>query len=290
MRILLLGAEGLLGTGFRAVAAADPRVTELTALGRRDVDVTDHKAVSRALRDVAPDACVNAAVLMPADLCDREPEQAYAVNALGARWVSRACAESGAVPVYVSTDFVFDGMGERCYLPEDLPSPLQTYGTSKLAGEQETRLGSPQRHLVLRTAALFGPPPDGAGRRACFVDRIAEAARRTGEVRIVDNVVMSPTYTVDFAAAVLDLLHHGAGSGRYHLVNQGSASWYRLGRTALERLGIQARVVPVGQPVLTSAPRPHHTPLGGELPPFVRRIRRPWQAALDEYLGGRSGR
>ncbi|MEU3825494.1 NAD(P)-dependent oxidoreductase [Streptomyces sp. NPDC029080] len=290
MRILLLGAEGLLGAGFRAVADTDRQGMELTALGRRDVDVTDRAQVSRALRDIAPDACVNAAVLMPADRCDREPEEAYAVNALGARWVSRACAETGAVPVYVSSDFVFDGRGERGYLPDDLPSPLQTYGVTKLAGEQETRLASPRRHLVVRTAALFGPPPDRPDRRACFVDRIAEAARRTGEVRIVDDVVMSPTYTVDFAAAVLDLLRHGAASGRYHLVNQGSASWYRLGRRALERLGVPARVVPVRHPVTTSAPRPRHTPLSGELPPFVRRIRRPWQVALDEYLGVSSAR
>ncbi|RKT17062.1 dTDP-4-dehydrorhamnose reductase [Streptomyces sp. 1114.5] len=289
MRILLLGAEGLLGTTVRTTAEADPRVTELVALGRKDVDITSQEQVSRIVREVRPDACVNTAALMPADLCDRTPEQAYAVNVLGARWVSQACSAVGAVPVYISTDFVFDGQGDRAYRPDDLPRPVQTYGITKLAGEHETRLGS-ERHLITRTACLFGPPPTSGTARASFVDRVAEVARAGGDLKVVDNVVMSPTYTVDLATTILDLLHHRADSGVYHVTNEGSTSWYRLCVAALERLGIDAPVTPVEEQFFTSAPRPHHTPLTGGLPAFVRRIRRPWQDALDEYLGARDER
>ncbi|WP_406207863.1 dTDP-4-dehydrorhamnose reductase [Kitasatospora sp. NBC_01560] len=286
MRILLLGCEGLLGTTMRATAAADPRVTSMVALGHGEIDITDREQVRRAVREVRPDACVNTAALMPADLCDQEAERAYAVNTLGPRWVSQSCAEVGAVPVYISTDFVFDGQGTRAYRPDDLPRPVQTYGITKLAGEHETRLGS-DRHLIARTACLFGPPPVSPTARASFVDRVAAAAAAGNDLKIVDNVVMSPTFTGDLATTVLDLLHHGADSGVYHVVNQGSTSWYRLCVAVLERLGIDAQVTPVEEQFTTTAPRPHHTPLAGELPEFARRIRRPWEAALDEYLGVR---
>ena len=283
MRILLLGAEGLLGTTVWATAEADPRVTELVAAGRADVDVTSRDAVRRAVLDVRPDAVINTAALMPADLCDETPEAAYAINALGPRWVSQACAGIDAVPVYVSTDFVFDGAGSQPYPPDGYPRPVQTYVITNLAGEHETWLGS-ERYLVTRSACLFGPPPRSPRARRCFVDRVAEKASAGGDLKVVDNVITSPTYTRDLATTILDLLYHKAPSGTYHAVNQGVASWYELCRTALDRLGLPAQVTPIQEQTYTTAPRPLHTPLTGTLPDGVRRIRRPWQAALDDYL------
>jgi dTDP-4-dehydrorhamnose reductase len=283
MRILLLGAEGLLGTTVRATAEADPRVTELVAAGRSEVDITSRSEVRRVVRTVRPDAVINTAALMPADLCDETPDLAYAINTLGPRWVGQACADIGAIPVYISTDFVFDGQGDRPYTPDSLPRPVQTYGITKLAGEHETRLAS-GRHLVTRSACLFGPPPRSTRARKCFVDRVLLAARAGKPLRIVDNVVTSPTYTVDLATSILDLLHHNAPSGTYHVVNSGINSWYDLCLATFAGLGIDAEVTPVQEQLFTTAPRPLYTPLVGELPPGVRQVRRHWRDALEDYL------
>lgn len=282
MRLLLLGSEGLLGTAVQAVAEADCRVS-LVAAGRRDVDITRSDEVERVVRATRPDVVVNTAAFMPADRCDDSPSEAYEVNALGPRWVSRACAQIDAIAVYVSTDFVFDGEASSPYHPGAQPRPVLTYGVTKLAGEHETRLGC-KRNLVVRTACLFGPPPRSPNARCCFVDRVLEKAFTGADLAITDNIVTSPTYTYDFAAMLLALLHDGTDSGTHHLVNQGSASWYDLCRRAVTRAGLSVQIEHARHDSFVSSPRPLCTPLAGELPETVQRINRSWRAALDEYL------
>jgi dTDP-4-dehydrorhamnose reductase len=286
MRVLLLGAEGLLGTAVQEVATSDPRVRELACFGRRDVDITRPGQVEEVIQDIRPTAVINTAALMPADRCDDVPAEAYAVNALGPRWISRACAKAGAVPVFVTTDFVFDGNGSVPYQTGVLPRPVLTYGVTKLAGEHETRLGC-ERHIMVRTACLFGPPPRSRNARSCFVDRILEKAAAGAELTVVDNVITSPTYTRDLAAMILELLHSGAESGTYHAVNEGIASWFDLSQAALAAAGIPARVTPTQEQAFTSAARPLYTPLTCTLPEPARRHSRPWRAALAEYVAGR---
>lgn len=284
MRLLLLGPDGLLGTAMRAVAGADPRVTGLTAAGRDEVDVTRADQVAQAVGDLRPDAVVNTAALMPADRCDDLPAEAYAVNALGPRNVSRACARIGAVPVYISTDFVFDGKAATPYQVDSLPRPLLTYGITKLAGEHEMRLGS-DRSLVARTACLFGPPPRSPRARACFVDRMLDRAATGAELTVVDNVITSPTYTRDLAAMVLELLHSNAPAGVYQTVNQGpKASWYELCKAAIAGAALPGVVRPTQEQSFTTAARPLHTPLTVTLPPAALRRNRPWREALTDFL------
>ncbi|GCB44842.1 NAD(P)-dependent oxidoreductase [Streptomyces sp. NL15-2K] len=286
MRVMLIGADGLLGTAMREAATKHPQVRELTALGHQDLDVTRPDQVDAVIQDGRPDAVINTAALMPADRCDDVPTEAYAVNALGPRWISRACARVGAIPVYVSTDFVFDGTATVPYQPGMLPRPLLTYGITKLAGEHETRLGS-DRHLVVRTSCLFGPPPRSPRARHSFVDRALDRAAAGEELTVVSNVITSPTYTMDLAAIVLELLLSGAGSGTYHAVGQGIASWYDLCRAALAEEGFGDRVSPTQEQTFTTASRPLYTPLVCTLPEPALRHSRPWRVALAEYLSAR---
>lgn len=279
MRVLIVGAEGLLGTSVQRVARADHRVSEVVAAGHGEVDITERRQVRAAVRDVRPDLVVNTAVLMPADRCDDNPEEAYAVNALGARWVSRCSAEVGARTVYITTDFVFDGESGQPYGPGDVPRPLLTYGTTKLAGEHETRLGN-DRHLILRTAGLFGPRPISERARACFVDRMLDRALGGTTLDVVEHIRMSPTYTADLGRTVLDLAATGVPDGTYHTVNQGVASWYEVCREALSYAGITDRVRPTRSNEFTSATRPPSTPLQCTAPGGMR----DWRSALHDYL------
>lgn len=283
MRVVIIGARGLLGTAFQLAAEDEPAVTELLLPSRRELDVTEEVDVARYVTATRPDLVINAAVLLPADLCESHPDVAYRIHALGARWVSRACAASGALPVYVSTDFVFDGTADRPYRPESPTRPMLTYGITKEAGENETRVGS-ERHLVIRTAGLFGPAPSSPKARPCFVSRILERAATGHPLTIVDSVVMSPTYTVDLARMTLALAATGAAPGTYHVVNNGSASWYELARAAVDFAGYDVPVTPESGQTHVAMPRPTHTPLGGELPGDVAALNRPWRSALAAYV------
>lgn len=283
MRVIVTGSRGLLGTAFRMVAEQSPYVTDLLLPDRRDLDVTQELDVERYISTTRPDVVINSAVLMPADLCETHPETAYRIHALGARWVSRACARAGALPVYISTDFVFDGAARRPYRPESATNPLLTYGTTKLAGELETRAGSP-RHLVLRTAGLFGPKPSSPRARPCFVHRILERADAGQPLSVVDTVVMSPTYTVDLARMTFALAFDDVEPGVYHVVNRGAASWCELARAAVELAGYEVPVHPESAQNHVAAPRPSHTPMAGDLPGRAGELQRSWPEALAEYI------
>lgn len=282
MRIVVIGAGGLLGTAFRRVAG-ELRDVEVLSPGRRELDVTDPLSVERYLAGTGPDGVVNAAALLPADLCETHPRAAYEIHALGARWVSRACDRIGAVSAYISTDFVFDGTSRDGYAPDSPTRPVLTYGATKRAGETETCLGTP-RHLVLRTAGLFGPPPAGSPARPCFVDRILARADRGEPVAVVDSVVMSPTYTVDLARMTFAMLLDGAAPGVYHAVNRGAASWYEVAAAAVRLSGRQVAVARQREQTHVAAGRPARTPLTGALPGRAAVHQRPWQEALAEYL------
>jgi dTDP-4-dehydrorhamnose reductase len=280
---MLLGAAGLFGRAFQLAAHADPAVTELLAPDRRELDVTSRIDVERSLLTARPDLVINAAVLLPADLCDTHPEAAYRLHALGARWVSRACAAIGATVVYLSTDFVFDGTATSPYLPDSPTRPTLSYGITKRAGEDETRIGCPD-HLIVRTAGLFGPAPVSSRARPCFVHRVLERAAAGEPLTVVDSVVMSPTYTLDLARMTLALAAGRSTAGVYHVVNRGQASWYELCRAAVELAGYDVPVVAEQEQHHVANPRPARTPLAGELPPAVERLNRPWRDALRDYI------
>lgn len=283
MKVLIVGAEGLLGTTVQQVAARHPAVSEVIATGRAEIDIRNPDHVRRSIQEIKPDAVLNTAVLMPAEACDDAPHQAYAINTLGARWVSRCAAEVGAAVVFITTDFVFDGEAGEPYGPEHHSRPLLTYGTTKLAGEHETRLGN-ERHLILRTAGLFGPRPRSPRARPCFVDRVLDRAVAGEQLDVVDNIRMSPTYTVDLAQVMLAMLADGTVSGTFHAVNQGEASWFEVSQAALGHLGLADRVRPTTDNRYATAARPPSTPLRCTVPTDVRPFLRDWRSALSDYL------
>lgn len=286
-RVVVLGADGLFGSAFVTIAEADPRVSAVIPAGRARADVTRPADVARLLRDARPDIVVNAAAIAGADRCEEDPRRAYDVNALGARSVAGACAAADAVCVYLSTDIVFDGTKTAPYDETDTPRPILTCGISKLAGELET-LRAASRNLVVRTSALFGPHPRSPNARRGFVDRILERAATGEQARVVDNVVISPTFTVDLSHMLLELLA-GEVSGTFHLVNAGAASWYELAHAAVAEARLAA--VPVATESAgdyAAAPRPAATPLTSvRLPASVRQANRPWRDALAAHLSGR---
>ncbi len=251
---------------------------DLVPLERNDLDVSGLNAVRETVGRIQPDWIVHAAAYTRVDDAEREPEAAWRTNALGSRNVAAAAREAGAAMLYYSTDYVFDGRSRRPYSEWDATVPLNVYGRSKLGGEQEVRHLCPA-HLIVRTSWLFGP---GGSH---FVGKILEHARHNRPLRVIDDQVGSPTYTLDLAAASLQLLDANA-RGIFHVTNSGSCSWYELACTVLELAGLEVPISPIPTSEFpTPATRPAYTVLGRSCfeaigaPPL-----RPWQEAVADFL------
>src|SRR5262249_13217909 len=208
---VLVGAGGQLGRDLtRAFGDLAP-----VALTRDDLDITDGGGVAAELARIAPATVLNAAAYNRVDDAERDPGPAFAANAVGAHHLATATARLGARLVHLSTDYVFGGAGGGPFAEGAPPAPLNAYGASKLAGEQLVRAASP-RHLVVRTCGLYGLA-GSRGKGGNFVETMLRLARAGNPIRVVDDQVVAPTYTLDLAQAIQRLLAVDPPGGVYHL-------------------------------------------------------------------------
>jgi dTDP-4-dehydrorhamnose reductase len=278
MRILVTGAAGLLGSAVTAEARR--RGDQVTAAGRERLDVRDRGACRAVMRAAAPDVVVHCAAYTDVDGAEVHEELALEVNRDGVRNVMEAAGDVGAVVVYPSTDYVFDGRARQPYREDHPSSPLGAYGRSKLAGEEVVRAAGDE-HLVLRTSWLYG-----AGGRN-FVDTIRRLAGERDELRVVGDQRGRPTWSASLAVALLDLVHAG-GRGTLHACDAGDASWDELAGAVIDLLGLGARLVPVTTAEWgAAAPRPTFSVLALERAEAL--LGRPfphWRESLRTYLRG----
>jgi len=279
MRILVSGAEGLLGAAVAAEARA--RGHEVLARGRAELDVTEREAVRKAIRDAMPEAVVHCAAYTAVDRAEAEPELAHAVNVGGTRNVAEAAKEVGAALLYVSTDYVFDGTKRTPYLPTDETDPLSVYAKTKLEGEEVARRAVPDA-LITRTSWLYGP---GNG----FVPAILRRAREGHPLRVVHDQLGRPTWAPHAAEAMLDLLEGGA-RGTWHVAGGGECTWLELAREALRLEGLVVDVQAISTAAYGApAARPAYSVL--DLKATEERLGRTlpsWQEGLRGYLEART--
>jgi len=278
-RVAVIGANGQLGSDLVRVLAQRYEVVGFTHAG---LEVSDPASVEAALGGQPWFAIINTAAFHKVELCEAEPERSFQVNALGALHTAKAAQKSGARYVYISTDYVFDGSKGAPYLESDPPSPLNVYGASKVAGEHLSRLAS-ERWLVLRIASVFGRA-GASGKGGNFIETILQKARAGQPLRVVDDQFMSPSYTLDVARLLLDLLEKDA-QGMVHAANAGVCSWFELAREALRRCGLEAAIEPIPSSSLASpVRRPAFSALKSERLSRWGLQMRPWQEALEAYL------
>jgi dTDP-4-dehydrorhamnose reductase len=251
-RWLVVGASGMLGRDV--VAAASAGGAEVTAVGRKMLDVTDAAAARTAV--AGHDVVVNCAAWTAVDAAESKESEAFAVNAVGPANLARAARASGARLVQVSTDYVFEGTAARPY-PEDAPvAPRSAYGRTKAAGEWAVRAETDD-HLVVRTAWLYG-----AGGR-CFPKTMARLGAERESLSVVDDQLGQPTWTVDLATLITRLVAAGAPSGTYHGTSSGQVSWFGFAQAVLRSAGLSTRVDPTtSESFAAPAPRPAYSVLG----------------------------
>lgn len=291
MKVLLTGAGGLLGTELQRIVAGDPAVLPtlpappgdhlLVPLAHADLDVTDADAVRRAFTRHTPDAVLHCAAYTAVDRAESEPLAARRVNVEGATHVARAAARAGAVMVYPSTDFVFDGRSSQPYRPDDPPDPRSVYGRTKLEGEEAVRAAGSE-HLVVRTSWVYGA---GGGN---FVDAILERARAGKPLRIVADQTGRPTWARTLAATLLELMERDV-RGLWHVADAGATTWHDFARGFLEMAGLEARVEPVSTEAYGApAPRPRYSVLDtSATEELLGRPMTPWREAVARYLAER---
>jgi dTDP-4-dehydrorhamnose reductase len=287
VRYAVLGAAGQLGRDLCPRLPGE--VVALRRGGSPDADLTRPESLRALFDDVRPDVVVNCAAYNFVDKAEVEPSEAFTVNAWGVRELARLCRERDCLLVHFSTDYVFglDEMRRQPWTESDAPGPVSVYGLSKLAGEYLVRALCP-RHLVLRTCGLYGVWGSG-GKGGNFVETMLRVASQGKPLRVVDDQICTPSYTVDVAATTVALLAAGR-PGLYHVTNSGSCSWYELARTIFELAGVQADLSPIlSSARADAARRPAYSVLDHTA---LRQLGitspRPWREALAAYLNERS--
>lgn len=282
MRVLITGADGQLGTDL-CQALSNFDVIPLT---QNDIEITSMDSVRKALLKHKPATIVNTAAFVRVDDCEDEQDEAFMVNALGARNVAVVAQKLGAKLVHISTDYIFGGESEpkrTPYTEFDMPVPLSIYGKSKLAGENFVQHLCP-RYFIVRTSALFGTA-GALGKGGNFIETIIKLAKERDELRVVNDQVFSPTYTLDLARKIAQLIATEY-YGIFHITNSGTCSWYEFAKEILKLAGLKTAVKPI-----TSAEYPQKAkrPNNSVLDNYQLRLlgmadMRSWQEALQDYM------
>jgi dTDP-4-dehydrorhamnose reductase len=280
MHWFVAGNQGQLGSALMSRLANQ----SVSGADLPELDLTDERSIERWLGTLPrPSICLNAAALTQVDRCEREPDDAQRANAEGPGLLARACSRDDVGLAHVSTDYVFAGDARRPYREDDPTGPRSVYGRTKLAGEQAV-LAASNGFLVVRTSWLFGK-----GRNFIAAVLAQAAARRagaaSGPLRVVDDQTGRPTYAVDLAAAIVQLVSAGA-RGVVHVANAGMATWWDLARFALDEAGYRDVAIDriATSELETDAPRPAWSVLDTARAEAFGVKMRSWQEAVSDYL------
>ena len=249
----------VLGSDIQEVYSGVADGTAVTKAPYVRLDITDREAVHRVIREAKPDVILHCAAWTAVDAAEEEEnrEKVDRINHLGTLYIAEAAKETGAKMIYISTDYVFDGKGERPWEPDDdCFAPLNIYGKSKLAGEQAVRRLL-TKYFIVRIAWVFGL--NGKN----FIRTMIGVGKTHEEVRVVTDQVGTPTYTLDLARLLADM----AGTekyGTYHATNEGGyISWYDFCCEFYRQYGLKTKVIPVttAEYGLSKAARPENSRL-----------------------------
>jgi len=295
-RVLVIGASGQLGFDLMRVMTPLADI-ELTGTSRSGVDVlgkptiifdiTDKTECAKTIKDLKPNYIFNTAAYHNLDECEANPQQAFLVNAIAVRWLAEVARDTSAKLIHFSTDYVFRGakicgLDSIPYVETDMPNPVNTYGVSKLAGEQLLGAVFMEKH-ILRVSSLFGVNGCNAKGGKNFVENMIRAAMEGKHLRVASNQIMSPTYTLHAAKASVDIAfgdHAGVLSLR-HLAGGGMCSWYEFALEIFRQAGITPDIEPVSMSMQDNPiRRPKCSALGSYAGPLIP----DWKEGLSCYL------
>ena len=272
-RILLTGASGMLGSDLAQVLGH----YDVVAATRAELDITDADAVAAAVSGVG--VVINAAAYTAVDDAETHRDEAFAINEQGPRNLAIAAKKAGARLIHVSTDYVFDGEATEPYAENTLRKPASVYGQSKAAGEVAIQAEHPEKSIIVRTAWLYGQHGPN------FPKTMLRLAETKDTISVVTDQIGQPTWSMDLAKWIGNLIDSPVESGVFHGTNSGHTSWFEFAREVYRLAGLDLeRIQPTtSDQFVRPAPRPSWSVLGHDawtsagLP-----LPRPWQDALAE--------
>ena len=277
---MVTGACGMLGRlVVEALGAAHHVIPTDVIEGCEILDIADTNSVFDTVNRTRPDLVIHCAAMTDVDGCERDPDAAFKINAVGTWNLACACASVDCAIAYISTDYVFNGEKGSPYTEFDPVDPVSAYGASKLGGEMAVRELC-RKHYVVRTSWVFAPHGKN------FARSILAAAQTRDELKVVADQVGSPTYAKDLAGFLVSLV----GSplyGVYHYTNSGECSWYEFAKCIIEMAGkTNVKVVPIKSDEWpTPTKRPKYSVLRHYRMELLGRDNaRPWQDAVAEFV------
>ena len=275
MKIVVTGANGQLG--YDVCKVLSTRNIEYKGVDIADFDITDKMAVQQYMETYRPNAVIHCSAWTAVDKAEDEPQKVEMVNVQGTRNIAEACKAIGAKMLYISTDYVFPGIGEHFYEPQDPTGPLSGYGKTKLDGELAVR-ELLEHFFIVRISWVFGKNGNN------FVKTMLRLAETREEVSVVCDQIGSPTYTADLAPLLCDMIATDS-YGIYHATNEGVCSWAEFAEEIFKVAGKQIRVVPIAtEQYPTKAIRPKNSRMSKECLDKAGFHRLPhWRDALARY-------
>jgi len=235
MKILVTGVKGQLGYDVCRILSA--RQIEYRGVDIEDFDITDRVATERFIADYRPDAIIHCSAYTAVDRAEDDALRCMAVNADGTSNVADVASKIGAKIMYISTDYVFPGTGERAYEPDDPTGPLSVYGKSKLAGEAAVRSAC-DNHFIVRISWAFGKNGNN------FVKTMLRLAKTKTDLNVVCDQIGSPTYTYDLARLLCDMIVTDR-YGTYHATGEGLCSWAEFAEAIMQLSNNTTKIHPI---------------------------------------------
>ena len=227
--VSIIGPNGQLGTDLvKTFTKANWKVHPIT---HAEISVENRDSVLSALKSAHTDWVINTAAFHKVDECEKDSQKAWEINAHGASNVATVARDLGVRSVFISSDFVYSGQKGASYSESDPVSPVNAYGHSKAGGEAVT-LAASEKNLVIRVSSVFGAA-GSSSKGGNFVETIISKAKAGDPLSVVDDILMSPTYTVDAAQTILDLLSLNE-NGIFNAANSGSITWFKFAQEIIE--------------------------------------------------------
>jgi len=281
-RVAVIGANGQLGSDIcKVYRESGDTVYELN---HDKVDVIDTKSCFNEIDKIKPDLLINTAAMHYVESCEENPEKSFLVNGIGAKNLALISGELNIPLVHFSTDYVFDGLKDSPYVENDLPLPLNVYGNTKLSGENFIR-NTTKLFFIARASGLYGHSACRAKGGLNFVRLMLKLAEDRDEIRVVDDEILSPTFTYDIARQLKKLTRTGK-YGLYHMTSQGSCSWYEFARKIFELTETKINLnIASPEEFPSKVPRPKYSVLeNANLMAMGMDIMPHWSESLKQYL------
>ena len=267
-KVLVTGAKGMLGQDLCPIL--EDEGYDVVETDIHNLDITNFKQVQTVISEEKPGIVIHCAAYTNVDKAEEDVETARLINSKGTENIAKTCADADITMVYISTDYVFGGGGNKPYLPTDQVNPLGVYGKTKWEGEEAVRKYC-KKYYITRTSWLYGIHGKN------FVETMLSLADKP-ELKVVDDQVGCPTWTIELANGIVKLLND-ADYGTYHVCGSGYTSWYGFAKKIFEEAGLNVNLKPcTTEEYPRPAKRPHYSVMENN------GICRNWEAALKDYL------